>query len=116
MRPLFALFVAVSLVGVLAAPAAAQVPAPPRLEPIPEPPPPRIGVDRDVGLDGGVRLTPGADERVEETIIDGRRTIHVINPNGTEYYLQEDLGDGTVSGQSAHDSRVRVPRWVILRF
>jgi hypothetical protein len=112
-RP-FALTALLALV--VAQSAIAQAPPPPRLEPIPEPPPQSIGIDNDAAPDRGIRLTPGADERVEETVIDGKRAIRVINPNGTEYYLIEDLGDGTQTGQNSQDSRVRVPRWVIRRF
>ena len=92
------------------------VPPPPRLEPIPELPPPAIGIDAESASDRGVRLSPGADDRVDEVVIDGKRTVRVTNANGTEYYLVEDLGDGTVTGQNAQDSRFRAPRWLILQF
>ncbi|MEO7403853.1 MAG: DUF2782 domain-containing protein [Burkholderiales bacterium] len=92
------------------------VPPPPRLEPIPELPPPAIGIDADTTSDRGVRLSPGTDDRVDEVVIDGKRTVRVTNANGTEYYLVEDLGDGTVTGQNAQDSRFRAPRWLILQF
>lgn len=101
----------------LAGAATAQVaPPPPQLEPITERPPALIGFDEDSAAERGIRLAPGAAERVEESVIDGRRVVRVINPNGTEYELIEDLGDGTHARQNAHDSGVRVPRWVIFRF
>ena len=96
--------------------ATAQPAPPPKLEPITEKPPALIGFDEESAADRGVRLTPGATERVEETVIDGKRIIRVINPNGTEYELTEDLGDGTLARQGSHDSGYRPPRWVILRF
>ena len=96
--------------------ATAQPAPPPKLEPITEKPPVLIGFDEESAADRGVRLTPGATERVEETVIDGKRIIRVINPNGTEYELTEDLGDGTLARQGSHDSGYRPPRWVILRF
>ena len=89
---------------------------PPKLEPIPEPPPQTIGIDRDGALERGVRLSPRSAETIDEFVLDGRRIIDVSNANGSEYYLIEDLGDGTFAGQNSQDSRVRVPRWVILRF
>lgn len=89
-------------------------PAPPRLEPIPEPPPPRIGIDNDSGVEPGVILRP--EQQIEETVIDGKRAIRVINPQGVEYYLVEELGDTAAGQQNPHDSRVRVPRWVIFRW
>lgn len=91
-------------------------PPPPRLEPIAEPPPPTIGIDIDTSNERGVRLSPGADNRVEDLVIDGKRNVRVANPDGSEYYLIEDLGDGTVTGQNSQDSRIRTPRWLILSF
>ena len=95
---------------------AQTVPPPPRLEPLPEPPPRAIGLDDDPAGERGIRLAPGANDRIEEFVIDGRRVIRVTNPSGQSYYLKEDLGDGTQAGQSSGDSRVRVPRWVIFTF
>ena len=108
MRPLLA-----ALVALLALEVHAQAaPPPPKLEPLPEPPP-AIGLEQDPSNERGIQLTPGAEGRAEETVIDGKRAIRVINPNGTEYYLIEDLGDTT---PNPHDTGVRVPRWVIRRF
>lgn len=108
---------ALTVAIVVAGGALAQVaPPPPKLEPITEKPPAIIGFDEDLAAERGVRLAPGAAERVEEAVIDGRRVVRVINPSGYEYELTEDLGDGTHAGQEPHDSKVRAPRWVILRF
>lgn len=102
--------------GLPATPLAAQAPPPPRLEPIPEPPPRPIGVDGDTSSQRDIRVSPGEPQRAIETVVEGKRAIHVINQDGSEYYLIEDLGDGAVTGQSPGDTRVRVPRWVIKRF
>lgn len=107
---------ALGLFALLGVDALAQVPPPPRLEPIPEPPPRPIGVEGDTSGERGVRISPGSPQRAEETVVDGKRAIHVTNEDGTEYYIVEDQGDGTVTGQNPGDTRVRVPRWVILRF
>jgi Protein of unknown function (DUF2782) len=117
LRKLSSVIAAACLAGLICTVSAARAQnQPPKLEPIVEPPPQAIGVDREASFERGVRLSPGSSESVEEFTVDGRRVINVTNANGTEYSLVEDLGDGTISGQSSHDSRVRVPRWVILRF
>jgi hypothetical protein len=108
---LFILLLALSGVAV-----AAQAPPPPRLEPLPEPPPQAIGFDQDATTERGVRLTPRADEIVEETVQDGKRSIRVRTPGGAEYMLIEDLGDGTHARQRSHDSGIRIPLWVIYSF
>ena len=88
---------------------------PPVLEPIPEPPP-SIGFDQDSASERGIRLSPRAGEVIEETIKDGKHVVRIQAPSGAEYMLIEDLGDGTYAGQSSHDSRIRIPLWVIHRF
>lgn len=92
-----------------------NVPPPPKLEPIPEAPPPAIGLDNNPTPEAGVRLSPEGGERIEETVIDGRRVVRVINPNGSEYMLIEDVaGGGPVQG--AGRSPIAVPLWVIRRW
>ncbi len=112
--PLFSV-VAAALAALLALPAAAQAP-PPKLEPVPEPPP-QIGVEPPPASEPGVTITPGTGgEKVEEFSIDGRKYIRVIQPNGLEYYLVEELPGGAFAGTQSSDSRIRVPQWVILQF
>lgn len=102
-----------ALAAALALPAAAQ--QPPKLEPLPEPPP-QVGVE-PAPTGPGVTITPGTGgEKVEEFTIDGRKYIRVIQPNGYEYYLVEDLPGGGYAGTQSSDSRIRVPQWVILQF
>jgi len=105
---------ALVLAAALALPAAAQQ-QPPTLEPLPEPPP-QVGLDT-APTAPGVTITPGTGgERVEEFSIDGRRYIRVIQPNGFEYYLVEELPGGGLAGTQSSDSRIRIPQWVILQF
>lgn len=92
-----------------------NAPPPPKLEPLPEPPPPAIGVDNNAGPEAGVRLSPEGGERIEETVIDGRRVVRVLNPNGTEYMLIEDVAGGT-GVQGPGRSPIAVPLWVIRRW
>jgi len=97
----------------LALPLAAQ--QPPKLAPLPElAPPPPGSADRPD--ETPVRIQPGANEQIEEKVIDGRRVAHVTTPAGEEYYLIEDLGDGPGLRNESLDRGIRVPLWVIRRF
>lgn len=94
-----------------ALPALAQQPL--NLEPLPEPPPPAIGFDQSTGP--GVTIAP-PEGRVEEILTpEGFKVIRVTTPEGLEYVMQEDQGDGAFARQNT-DSGVRVPQWVIFRF
>ena len=88
---------------------------PPKLEPLPEIPPPP-GVASEQPGDPTVRIQPGGGDQVEEQLIDGRRVVRVTTPSGQEYYLIEDLGDGPGLRNESLDRGVRVPLWVIRRF
>jgi hypothetical protein len=105
-----ALFLALS---VAAAGALAQ--QPPKLEPLPEaPPPPLI---RDGADEPRVRIAPQEGDKVEE-IRDGGRvvSIKVTPPNGIPYYLTDPLGTGNWTQSVPLDTGVRVPMWTIGTF
>ena len=89
---------------------------PPKLEPLPEIPPPPPGVASEQPGDPTVRIQPGGGDQVEEQLIDGRRVVRVTTPLGQEYYLIEDLADGPGLRNESLDRGVRVPLWVIRRF
>ncbi len=95
-------------------PLAAQ--QPPKLEPLPELPPPPPGVSSEQPGEPAVHIQPGGGDQVEEQLIDGRRVVRVTTPAGQEYYLVEDLGDGPGLRNESLDRGVRVPLWVIRRF
>jgi hypothetical protein len=99
---------------VVSLPLAAQ--QPPKLEPLPELPPPPPGVSSEQPGEPPVRIRPGGGDQVEEKLIDGRRVVRVTTPAGQEYYLVEDLGDGPGLRNESLDRGVRVPLWVIRRF
>ncbi len=94
-----------------ASPLAAQ--QPPKLEPLPDIPPPPPGVEAPE--EAPVRIESKQDQ-VEEQLIDGRHVVRVRTPAGQEYWLVEDLGDGTGVRNESLDHGVRVPLWVIKRF
>ena len=99
----------------LALPLAAFAQQPLQLEPIPEPPPPRVGVDDDAAAPG-VTLQRGEDQ-YETMEMDGQQVIRVTQPNGWVYYLIEARpGDGPFAGANSSDDRIRVPQWRILQW
>lgn len=88
---------------------------PPRLEPLPEaPPPPAI---RDGADDPRVRIAPQEGDKIEE-VRDGGRVVlmKVTPPNGIPYYLSDPLGTGNWTSSNTLDPGVRVPMWTIKTF
>jgi hypothetical protein len=95
----------------VAGPAAAQdAPSPPKVEPVPEPPPP-IGFADDT-LERAVRVIPDVESR-EERVVDGKRTIHVKTKSGAEYLLTEDDGVAVTTVLQPETQRFRVPSWIL---
>lgn len=88
----------------------------PKLEPLPAPPPAPPGADADTSAERPVQITPGPNDKVEETVVDGRRTVRVTTPQGNVYYLVEDAGLGGPGRRDGLDQRIAVPRWVIKEF
>ena len=105
------------IIGALVAalPLAVLPQQPPRLEPIPVPPPPPPGAEPDVS-EAPVRITPGANEQIEEIVIDGKRVVRVTTPGGAVYYLRDDLGESQGGRRDSLDQGIRVPLWVIREF
>ncbi|MCK9380421.1 MAG: DUF2782 domain-containing protein [Sulfuritalea sp.] len=89
---------------------------PPKLEPIPEPPPPPAG-SLNEALEPQVTITKRGEDKVEEFRMSGKLyMIKVTPPHGVSYYLVDNVGDGTWIRQDARDSGLRVPMWVIGTF
>ena len=100
------------ILALLALPVAAQ--EPPKLEPIPEPPPAAgpTALDEQALSERGIQIRPG--EKAEEYMVEGKHVIRVRQPNGRVYYLIEDVaGYAGPAGTDPSDSRMRVPQWVI---
>ena len=106
------LFLALSVV---AAGALAQQQPPPKLEPLPEaPPPPLI---RDGADEPRVRIAPQEGDRVEEVREGGRVVmLKVTPPNGIPYYLMDLAGNGNLVRRDSLDPGIHVPMWVIKSF
>lgn len=85
---------------------------PPKLEPLPEPPPPISGPNEPA-----VRIPVQEGDKVEETRIGGRVVmLKVTPPNGTPYYLVDPAGTGSWLRRDSLDDGLRVPLWPIHTF
>ena len=90
----------------------------PKFEPVPAPPP-EPGFNFDSAVDAPtVNIRRGDIQQIEEraSSIDGKKTVTVTSPSGTEYELREDLGDGAPTRSHLGDSGLRVPLWKIEKF
>ena len=105
----------IALVVLLALSLPVPAQQPPRLDPLPQPPPPPPGMQDDAIGERPIRITPGANEQIEETIIEGKRVIRVTTPGGAVYYLREDIGETGIRRDN-FDSGLRIPLWVIQEF
>lgn len=85
----------------------------PKLEPLPPPPPPPPGVTSDIS-ETPIRISPGANEQVEDVFVDGQRGVKVTQPDGSTYYLLPAPSAGPLRDPT--DSGMRVPLWVIRQF
>ena len=95
--------------------ALAQQPRPPKLEPLPEPPPPPVV--RDGAEEPRVRIEPQQGDRVEEYREGGRLLmLKVTPPNGVPYYLIDSTGSGDWTRRDTLDPGLRVPMWTIRTF
>jgi hypothetical protein len=97
----------------MAVAAQAQVPPPPKLEPLPEAP------ERPAAREGGaeepaVRIPAGKDDKVEHLNHGGRTLLKVTPPGGRPYYLLE--GPGGWLRRDSLDDGTRVPMWPLHTF
>lgn len=87
----------------------------PRLEPLPDIPPPPGMVDP--ALEPHVTITQKGDDRVEEFRIRGRLYMIKITPShGKPYYLIDPRGDGQLRRYDDLSPHFMVPMWLIFAF
>ena len=87
----------------------------PKLEPLPEIPPPPGVVEPD--LESGVNIMTRAEGKVEEYRVKGRLfMIKVTPPHGRPYYLLDQRGDGQYKRYDDLSPNFQVPMWVIKEF
>lgn len=98
----------IALLMTIAAPALAQ--QPPKLEPLPEPPPMPAG---DAALEPEVTILKRGEDTVQEYRLRGKLyMIKVTPPHGTPYYLIDHEGNGVMARQDVLPT-LAVPMWVI---
>jgi len=97
----------------MAVAAQAQVPPPPKLEPLPEAPERAPGAEGRAG-EPAVRIPAGKDDKVEHVNYGGRTMLKVTPPGGRPYYLIESA-DGWLRRDSLDDG-TRVPMWPLHTF
>lgn len=99
---------------IAALPLAALAQQPPGLEPLPEPPP-SPGAEADQAR-ASARIAPRTGDHIEESRIDGKRSVKVTTPAGTEYHLRDDPSVPQAGRRDSQNPGVRVPLWVIKEF
>jgi hypothetical protein len=102
------------LVVLLASTLAYAQQRPPKLEPLPEPPPspPMPTLDQPA-----VRIPVQEGDKVEEVREGGRVVmLKVTPPGGKPYYLVDTTGNGNWMRRDSLDDGVRVPMWPIHTF
>ncbi len=89
--------------------------APPRLEPLPDIPPPPGMVDPS--LEPQITILQRGGDRVEEFRIKGKMYMIRVTPShGRSYYLVDQRGDGAMRRYDDLSPNFQVPMWVISEF
>lgn len=87
----------------------------PRLEPLPDIPPPPGMVDPS--LEPQITITHRGGDRVEEFRIKGKLYMLRVTPShGRSYYLVDQRGDGAMRRYDDLSPNFQVPMWVISEF
>jgi hypothetical protein len=101
----------------LALTATAQKLPPPKLEPLPEPPPVPPEIANDPELEAQVTIVRRENETIEEFRVNGRLTMLRVTPqHGRPYYLIANAADGSFVRRDSLDTGLRVPLWVLFTF
>ena len=96
---------------------AQQAPPPPKLEPLPEAPPPPAEIASDKELEPQITVVRRDAETIEEYRVGGRLTMVKVTPkHGRPYYLVADSADGTFTRRDSLDTGLKVPLWVLFSF
>lgn len=102
------------LASLLAVPVLAQD-KPPRLEPLPDIPPPPGMVDP--ALEPQITIVQKGQDKVEEFRIKGRLYMIKVTPShGKPYFLVDHKGDGLMRRYDDLSPNFQVPMWVIHEF
>jgi hypothetical protein len=94
-----------------------NVPPPPKLEPLPEPPAPPPAVASDPEFEPQVTIIHHETETIEEFRVNGRLTMVKVTPrHGRPYYLVAEGAEGAFVRRDSLDTGLRVPLWVLFSF
>jgi len=92
---------------------AQPAPPPPKLEPLPDVPPP-AGFTGDEDLQPQVTITERRGEKVEEARVNGRLLwVRVTPRHGRPYYLIPDQGGNTYIRRDSNETGLKVPLWLL---
>ena len=109
LRPIHTLFAIALLVS---GSAFAQA-TPPKLEPIPEPPPPPQGAV-DATEEPEITVSTRGEDKIEEYRIKGKLYMIKVTPTvGKPFYLIDRQGDGQFIEADLGNPVVKPPMWVI---
>lgn len=90
---------------------------PPDLEPLPDIPPPPMGLAGDDVDEPEVTIIKKGEETIEEYRINGELYMMKITPShGVPYYLQKEDRNGGWSRFDGPEGPLSIPKWVIFRF
>lgn len=90
---------------------------PPKLEPLPEPPPAPEGYDADSDVEPQITIIKRGEDTVEEYRINGELYQMKVTPShGIPYYLVKEQKDGGWSRLDGPSPTLGIPQWVIFRF
>jgi Protein of unknown function (DUF2782) len=96
--------------------AAAEDASPPKLEPVPEAPPPPAAIANDPDLQPQVTITRREAGTIEEYRVNGRLTMVKVTPRyGRPYYLVP-AADGSLARHDSLDTELSVPLWLLFSF
>lgn len=104
------------LLGALMFAMTAWADQPPKLEPLPEIPPPP-GMPDMTGMEPQVTITHKGQNRIEEFRIHGHLFMIKVTPShGHPYYLIDQRGDGELVRYDNLSPNFQVPMWVIFQW
>ncbi len=87
----------------------------PKLEELPDAPPPPDVVNSGEELEPDITIINKEKEVIEEYRINGRLYMIKVTPEvGPPYYLIDQDGDGIMETNADIDENIPVPQWVIL--
>ncbi|MEQ1600897.1 MAG: DUF2782 domain-containing protein [Methylophilaceae bacterium] len=90
---------------------------PPKLEPLPEVPPPPNTLDGEVSAEPQITIIKKGSDTIEEYRVNNELYMMKVTPfHGVPYYLLKEDQEGGWSRMEGPNPRISVPKWVLFRF